>query len=341
MSDSADMIGGKPYGVEELRSIVFGGAGDERVSREVALGLLGRKDYPEKVADFERVLADDREAPGLRTAAAVELGRVGSDAALDALVRHADVKHDLVARGVLNGLRHINSPRALEVAARRLETPQGGARSALARSKKWTAALLAFRHGVKGFDLSLPKRFRRVKVDPERAQQIRVSPPTSETLAKSLQDLATNPLGIELARERAVEMHCGDRELVFLFNRELSKQPGTRLFEEKAVVGLVAVRYTVEVDTYSTKYGVLVQPSQDDVLQILVTTTKGAVVLSGTGRPSGERVNFNLKAVDRPGVVAMEIEGAYTAEGLRFERAVSELHRRRPQLVPPLRKRRT
>ena len=39
-------------------------------------------------------------------------------------------------------------------------------------------------------------------------------------------------------------------------------------------------------------------------------------------------MKFKIKTVDRPGVVAMELGGAYTAEGLRFERAVSELRRR-------------
>jgi hypothetical protein len=338
MSDDADVIGGQAYGVEELRRIVFGGASDERVPREVALGLLGRKDYPDKVADFERVLADEGEAPSLRTSAAVELGRVGSDAALEALVRHADVKHDLVARGVLKGLRHINSPRALEVAARRLETRPAGPRAALPRTEKWTAALLAFRQGVRGFDLSRPKRPRFVRVDPERAQEIKVAPATPETLAQSLRDLAANPLGIELAREGAVEMRCDNRELVFLFNRELVEQGMPRLFERKAVAGIVAVRYTVEGDNYSTKYGVLVQPAKGGELNLLVTTTNGVIVLSGSGKPSGDQVKFKLKAVDRPGVVAMEIEGAYSTAGLRLERAVSELHRRRPQLVPPLNK---
>jgi hypothetical protein len=341
MSDDADMFGGQPLGVEELRRIAFGGQVNERVPREVALGLLGRKDYPDKIADFERVLADDAEAPSVRSAAAVELGRVGSDEALEALVRHSDVRHDLVARGVLNGLRQINSPRSLEVIARRTGERRGAApRSALARSEKWTEALLAFRQGVVGFDISLPKRHRFVQVDPGRAQEIRVAPAAPETLIKSLQELSANPFGIEPSRERAVEMRCGDRELVFLFNRELVEQDGLRLFERKAVAGIVAVRYTVEGGAYSTKYGVLVQPSKSDELKILVTTTKGAVVLSGAGRLSGGEVKFKLKAVDRPGVVAIEIEGAYTADGLRFERAVSELHRRRPQLVPPLRKRR-
>lgn len=341
MSDSADAISARPYTVERLRRIVFGGAGDERLSRDVALGLLGRKDYPEKVADFERLLADEGEAPRLRTAAAVELGRVGSDEALEALARHADVKHDLVARGVLNGLRHISSPRALEVAARRTERPQGETRSPLARSERWTAALLAFRHGAPDFDLSLPKRYRFAQVDPARAQEIGVAPPRPDALSRALRDLTVNALGVELSPERAVEMRCGERELMLLFNRELVEREGLRLFERKAVVGVVAVRHTVEGDNYSTKYGVLAQPSKGKELRILVTTTKGVVVLAGSGRLSGDQIKFKVKAVDRPGVVAMEVEGAYTAEGVRLTRALSELKRRRPQLAQPPRKRRT
>lgn len=337
MSDDADRISAEAFGVEELRRAVFGGEGGDRLPRELALSLLGRKDYPEKVADFERLLADEAEAPSLRTAAAVELGRTGTDEALDALVRHSDVKQDLVARGVLNGLRRIKSPRALEAAARRLEARRDAARPALARSEEWTATLLAFRRGARGFDLSLAPQHPHVRVDPARAQEMRVTLATAETITKGLRDLTANPLGIELSGERAVELRCGDREMVFLFNRDVLGQDVPRLFERKAVAGLVAVRYAVEGDAYSTKYGVLVQPSKSNELKILVTTTKGAVILSGAGRLSGGEVKFKLKAVDRPGVVATEIEGAYTAEGLRFDRAVSELRRRRPQLVPPLR----
>ena len=340
MSDDADMIGGQPLGVEELRRIAFGGQVNERVPREVALLLLGRKDYAQKVSDFERVLADEGEELSLRTAAAVELGRTGTEEAFEALVRHSEVKQELVARGVLNGLRRLRSPRALEVAARRAEEPRGGAaaRSALARSEKWTAALVAFRQGAGAFDLDLPKRHRYVQVDPERAQEIRVTPASPETLNKGLQELSANSIGIELAREHAIEMRCGDRELVFFFNRELVGQDLARLVGRKAVAGLVAVRYLVEGDAYATKYAVLLQPSGGKELRVLVTTTNGALILAGPGRLGVGEVKFRLKSVDRPGVVAMEMEGAYIAEGLRIGRAVSELRRRRPQLVPQLRK---
>ena len=68
------------------------------------------------------------------------------------------------------------------------------------------------------------------------------SPRRPPSIAQSLQDLSDNPLGIELSRERAVEMRCGERDLIFLFTRDYVEQGIQRAFEKKVVAGVVAVR---------------------------------------------------------------------------------------------------
>ena len=61
---SEDVINAEQYSVEELREVVFGNS--DRLPKVLALTLLGRKDYPNKLADFQRVLEDESVARGPR-----------------------------------------------------------------------------------------------------------------------------------------------------------------------------------------------------------------------------------------------------------------------------------
>ena len=90
------------FSVAELRKMAFEDKGP--LSRPLALALLGRKRYPRKTQDLERFVMDETETPRLRNMAALELGRLGTPAAVKALERGLSVKEDVSLRGVLEGI---------------------------------------------------------------------------------------------------------------------------------------------------------------------------------------------------------------------------------------------
>jgi HEAT repeat protein len=92
------------FTLEELRAAVFGDD-SERLSKMLAVQLLGRKDYPEKLSDLRRVLLDEGQSIRARHSAAIELGRMNSSEAAAALREAAGIRDDFVRSAVLLALQ--------------------------------------------------------------------------------------------------------------------------------------------------------------------------------------------------------------------------------------------
>src|SRR5918995_7414890 len=95
---SYDMIDADAYSVDELREATFEGRG--QLSRPLALALLGRKSYPRKVQDLERLLTNEQEVPRLRAMSAQQLGEMGGPDATRVLERGLDTRQDVTLRSV-------------------------------------------------------------------------------------------------------------------------------------------------------------------------------------------------------------------------------------------------
>jgi HEAT repeat protein len=92
------------FTLEELRAAVFGDD-SERLSKTLAVQLLGRKDYPEKLSDLRSVLLDKRQPVRARHSAAIELGRMNSGGAAAVLREATGISDDFVRSGVLIALQ--------------------------------------------------------------------------------------------------------------------------------------------------------------------------------------------------------------------------------------------
>src|SRR4051794_8515322 len=97
-----DAIDPDRFSVDELREAALeeheGG-----IARPLALMLLGRKDYPEKVQDLWSLLANREQPPRLRYTSARLLGELGTADAVSALERGLTVSDGLALRGVVEG----------------------------------------------------------------------------------------------------------------------------------------------------------------------------------------------------------------------------------------------
>src|SRR5919204_3487344 len=104
---SGDMIEAGAYSVDELREAVFEGRG--RVARPLALALLSRKDYADKVRDLQSILMNEQETPRLRVLAASALGQTQTPAAVRALERGLQARETVTLRGVAKALANVGS----------------------------------------------------------------------------------------------------------------------------------------------------------------------------------------------------------------------------------------
>jgi hypothetical protein len=325
-----DVIRADQFEVEELRAVLFGES--DRLSPELALSLLGRKTYPGKLTDMQRVLLDEKEASRLRQMAAVELSRMGTDESLEVLMRAGDVQDEFVLRGVMKGLSTLGDRRSLDLVARYIDTAADTRdRAALNQAAHWTATLISYRLGAEGFEVDFPKRSRFARIDPEQAQPIEWQAALSEDVEEGISSLSAEGLGFKLQPRTATALQCADRRLMLLFSADITRLETTRQWvSQKSVLGVVALRDESGVaekgHQWKARYYLLTQPIKDDEGQfhIFVTNTRGTLILAGTARLEERQVvAFTLRAVQRPGMRPVGIDGVYRDGNLSFERIVS------------------
>src|SRR5207302_3319803 len=162
----------------------------------LALLLLGRKTYPEKAADLERLLTDEAAPPRIRNAAALELGRLGTPEAVAVLERGLALGDDLVLRGVLEALAlvHIDYlPASLDTLVDR-DGPVG-------QAARRTSSLIAHRLGIAGSSLGSPAPMETIAMEVHAAD-----PHEVEIAIAALKKAAP---GLRLLREGASMFRCG------------------------------------------------------------------------------------------------------------------------------------
>jgi hypothetical protein len=294
---SADLVEAEDYSVDELKAVIFGES--QILPRPVAVTLLARKDYKGKLKDLQRLLDDENQESRVRHSAALAMGRVGTRKAIAALHKAEKVKDRYVLRGVRQ---------ALEGLAEGLARPT----KKEAQPPTWGERLEAFRKGSEELELPFPDSRRLLRLDPKRVKAIE-TPELEAEPGEAVEHLSRVMPGLSLSTERAMAVRCAGRDVMVLFEQTYTTAgKAGDLLSRKAAVGLVAVRYDVETRTWSPRYHVLTQPSRKKgEIQVLLTTRRGEVVYAGTARLKGERAEFTLLAVDRPGAEPTEIEGVF------------------------------
>lgn len=321
-----DIIDPEAYSVAELRTMVFKGKGV--LSRPLALALLGRKAYPQKVSDLTRLLMDEEEQPRLRNMAGLLLGRAGTKAASRALERGLEVKNDLALRGVLQGLSlggSAETPKALG----RLKRRKGIVGRVAAR----TAGLLAHRFGQRGAELAPAEAEKLLRVAPSRAVPIDIASARGAQTTAAISGLAVSAPDLRLVAAGAKSMRCAGRRLLLLFDAAVEEEGMSRLRARKALVGVVAEHEELEGTGWEVKYRLLTEPQKDGSIRLLVATARGVPVCAGVARIKGEKATFSLRTVDRPGAIALDIQGTFEDGRVAFTQARSD-QRRRPSPRP-------
>lgn len=322
---SGDVIGPERYSIDELRAAALKGEGE--LSRPLALALLGRVDYPEKVRDLRLLLMDDAEQPRLRSMAANVLGQMGTKPAVDALERALTIQDDVALRGVLHGLSLAGGPesaRAIQKLSRR--------RGLVGEAVRGAGNLLRHRLGQSGQAAVPPARTLRIST--RSAEPILVKTAGRKRLDEAIRYVSAAVPSLRLTPVGAVTLECMGRDLTFIFDEEMAALGVVRLSYAKAEAGVVVAPNIVEGVGWEVKHHVLTEPRRDGTVAITVTSARGRPVYTGIARVRGERAEFTLRTADAPGLAAIDVRGTFENGRLRFEEARSEPRARRKAPAP-------
>jgi hypothetical protein len=310
---SGDMIEAAAYSVDELREAVFEGRG--RVARPLALALLARKDYPDKVADLQRIVTDENEQPRLRALAASALGEIQTPASVRALERGLQSQEPVTMRAAAKALANVGSRKHVEMLQELARSP-----GPVGRDAQRALTVLTERLKVGG-----PKRGD-VRTLPVQATgkptRIRIETPQAGDVANAVKSLPSR----KLARRAAVSMKCQGRHLVFVFDESALGQ-GVDMFKRGGEVGIVAEPPGVEGVKWSPRYRVAVEPQAGGAFGLFVTTLDGRTMFVGRGAAEGREATFELAAADVPGALPVEIRGRFDGQKVMFDQARSAVRR--------------
>ncbi len=312
---TGDMIEAGAYSVDELREAVIEGRG--RVARPLALALLTRKDYPQKVADLRRILTDEKEQPRLRALAASGLGEIATPASARALEHGLQSREPVTMRASAKALANVGSRKHAEMLQGLAQDP-----GPVGRDAQRALTVLSERLKLGG-----PPKRGDVRTLPVQATgkptTIRIETPTAREVANAIKTLPSR----KLARRAAVSMKCQGRQLVFVFD-ETALGQGLDMFKRGGEIGIVAEPPGVEGVKWSPRYLVAIEPHTAGAFRILVTTQDGRTLFFGRGATEGREAMFELAAADVPGALPVEIRGRFDGEKVTVDRARSALRRR-------------
>jgi hypothetical protein len=318
---SYDMIDAGEYSVDELREAAFERRG--QLSRPLALALLGRKNYPQKVQDLERLLTNEQEMPRLRAMSAQFLGEIGGPEATQVLERGLDTRQEVALRAVALALGKTGSREHLSPLESLTQRPDP-----VGREAQRALDILVKRLQGAGTERVIPEGPALSLEQGEEATAIDVGAPSEEDLEEAFRGVPSRGL----SRESALSLRCQGRHLIFLFAED-SAQRGVDLFVTQGEVGVVVEERKVEGMGWEERYRVVVEPRPNHVFSVVVTTHDARPILRGDGQIRGQEAHFQLGSIDAPGALPIEIRGRFDGRGLSIEEARSS-RRRRPAKTP-------
>jgi len=346
--DGGDFISASDYSVDELREVVFeerGGKGTEagepgeqdgsvgELDPLVAISLLARKEYDGKREDLRAVVFDESRDQRLRHNAAVAFGRAfGTQAEATLLEALEDAEEPELQRGLLRALGDVGGEETLEAIAQRRGTFAGS----LGREADWTETLVAFRTRTdaasevgrlpepdlvsfegRPFDIACRE------VDDE----------LREAVLSSLRT-AQRDLPIDVREDAIFTLDGLNQDLLVVLDGAFREAAG-RPLTSKQVAGALLELEDVESGVWTPQYYLFVQPDAPEegeaqqgeqagrTGQLYVTTTGGRIHYGGPFRVEDGTLAFEIRAVERPDLRPLRIEGRLVEGDIVFEEGVT------------------
>jgi hypothetical protein len=139
--------------------------------------------------------------------------------------------------------------------------------------------------------------------------------------------------GATLVAGGATRWRCAGRDLLLLFEQAMQEEGPEHLAERKTLAAIVAEKSVLESSVWSAKHQLLTEPQEDGNVRLVVASMRGVPLYAGSARIKTGRATFALRALERPGLAAIDIQGTFEKGRLAIKRARSNL-RRHPGQVP-------
>jgi hypothetical protein len=317
-----------------LRESVLGR--DKTLSRHIAMGLFRKADLANKETIYKTVLENKEEDVKFRYLAAIHLGKMNTPAAKKILSENSKKEENPeVLGGVVMSLGFIGGRDSFPTLKKIAETAFD---DQLKRKSRFAATMVAYRFGLKEFELKAPDKL--VKISDVKSMKMAIKPATVQEKKFCLASLKDLPVGFEYDKKDLVQFDCLDNKLIFLRNKSfLSGAKAAKLAERKAIFGLIATK-SPESNDYSPAFIVFTSPATGDGLVNIVTTRiTGEIVSAGVAKFNSRNkkmATFETNGVDDYGVNPVYMTGEINDGNLVIKSARSALIIPKKRIPRPL-----
>lgn len=283
----------------DLVDSAVGGAevGDRTTSLKELLRRRSTRVGPLLVA----LVADGSVPREIRTVAAVAMGREATAANEEALARAVRSEEPSVVAAAAESLARIGGHPAYDALVRANPTSRAGADRSVAAAR----TLISYRLGLGTARLSEPPAASLLEVDRERAVPLRFQEVGADEFLAARVRLEGEIPAISVTERASVRFSCGNEHLWLVLAEGVAGPDGSPVSGTDRVAGVVFKESECPDGWYVHEY-VVTHPSADGVADVFGVRPSGRVVHFGKiDKRTGIAV-VGLRAVDAPGVVALE-----------------------------------
>jgi len=306
----------------------------ETLGRVEALKELIRRRSRRRTTVLMRVVMDEREPADLRAVAAFELGREHRKGHQEALLAALRSKDPQVIRRAAEALGRIGDEAALDALAA-LRPRRGSVR----RSVDFAKTLISYRLGLETNRLEPPPQSLRIELRRRRAIPLEAERPTAKTLARILPMLRRELPAIPVSGEGALQLSCGDDRFLIVFNRDVHRRKTVSPLGSRSAVPAVVLKRSPSLDRFYVYEYLLTHPAAENRLLLFAVRPTGVLAHFGEVQLEPTAAHFQVGTVEMPYSPPVTIEGSYDHEARRLAFSLALVQRdfertQRPAATP-------
>jgi hypothetical protein len=307
----------KPEDMSYIREIASGKFADIR--RSVRMKTFTIISYVGSSEDCEilgQIISNLQEDSGLRAVAAVNLANFTSEIAEKELIKHLNVKDDLILSKIIKSLGMIGGPDAYQVL---YNLEKDIKTNFVTKQLTFAKALIAYRHNLDVDSIPFIVVGEGPSAPPEDRQELRVKTVRARDTASALKSFEGNKYGIELVKSTGFKVTAGEAHWMLFLNKPVADEGIIKsINKRKWIMGLLA-RWLTETQTYSPQYVVLTKPIEGNEVQITVVRSDGEVFYAGKASVSRNILSFVISTIKRPGTIPFKVGGKFSLRGIELE----------------------
>lgn len=290
--------------IDALTAIATGVLIDAEASAQLAISALAEGAPDRAIPVLRIVLTDVSRSQSDKISAARALGSIGSAEAEAVILESFPQADARVQQELLGSLGKFGSKRVTTAFSWQsaLDDP------ATQRQLDFARALISHRHGLDGPFLSLVSAAEPAPLDDDALAEVELRIKAPAATAVDRQRLVGSTYGIDLD-VRSIGMRCGPTDWTLFLNSSLGPSLAELepLFARPWLAGVLAQRYPGR-ERGSIRLVVLARPIDNEV-RLEFARADGEVIYVGNVQRAGDRLEFAVSDVDRPGHVPTSVTG--------------------------------